>query len=149
MDRKIIPGIVAEQQVASLPPGASALEAAQLMTEKHCAAVIIIDPSERMIGIITERDITQRVVAQDKPPSTTLVSDVMTSNPDALRADDRAGDALELMQVRGYRHLPVVDDQGKCLAVVSIRDLYAAVKAGLEESIKETEAFVFGDRYGA
>ena len=59
-----------------------------------------------------------------------------------------AGDALELMQSRKYRHLPVTED-GKCVGMVSIRDLYAAVKLALEEDIKETEAFVFRDRYGA
>lgn len=149
MDRKIIPGIVSEQDVATLSPEASVMDAARLMTEKHIAAVIVVDTDGRMIGIMTERDITQRVVAKDKAPSTTVVADVMTGNPDTLQAEDRASDALELMQVRGYRHLPVVDDQGKCLAVVSVRDLYASVKESLEESIKETEAFVFGDRYGA
>ena len=62
---------------------------------------------------------------------------------------DRASDALELMLTRRYRHLPVQDENGKCIAMVSIRDLYEAVKESLEENIRETEAFVFGDRYSA
>ena len=52
------------------------------------------------------------------------------------------------MQSRKYRHLPVTEG-GKCVGMVSIRDLYAAVKLALEEDIKETEAFVFRDPYGA
>jgi len=52
------------------------------------------------------------------------------------------------MRVRGYRHLPVVD-QDRVIGMVSVRDLYAAVKESLEKDIQETEAFVFGDRYGA
>jgi CBS domain-containing protein len=52
------------------------------------------------------------------------------------------------MRTRKYRHLPVVED-GKCISIVSIRDLYDSVKETLEQDIKETEAFVFGDRYGA
>ena len=72
----------------------------------------------------------------------------MTPNPDTLAPGDSASDALELMQTRNYRHLPVVVD-GTCIAVVSVRDLFKSVKESLEESIRETEAFVFGDRYGA
>ena len=72
----------------------------------------------------------------------------MTANPDTLAPDDSARDALELMQTRGYRHLPVAED-GKCVSIVSIRDLYASVKEALEKDIEETQAFVFGDRYGA
>ena len=52
------------------------------------------------------------------------------------------------MRVRNFRHLPVLDE-GRVVGMVSIRDLYAAVKVELEENIRETEAFVFGDRYGA
>lgn len=73
----------------------------------------------------------------------------MTANPDTLAPSDRASDALELMLTRRYRHLPVLGEDGKCVAMVSIRDLYEAVKEGLEENIRETEAFVFGDRYSA
>ena len=98
--------------------------------------------------IITERDLTRRVVAKDLDPKKTPIIDIMTANPDTLSPDDSAGDALELMQSRHFRHLPVVED-GKCVGMVSIRDLYTAVKSALEENIRETEAFVFGDRYGA
>ena len=57
-------------------------------------------------------------------------------------------DALELMRERKFRHLPVAEN-GKVVGMVSIRDLYDAAKAELEENVRETEAFVFGDRYGA
>jgi CBS domain-containing protein len=52
------------------------------------------------------------------------------------------------MQSRHYRHLPVVDKE-ICVGMVSIRDLYIAAKSSLEKNIRETEAFIFGDRYGA
>lgn len=148
MQRKIIPDIVERQEVASLTERASVFEAAKMMAENTIAAVIVNDDTGRLIGIITERDLTQRVLAEKRNPQTTTVGDVMTGKPDTLSPDDRATDALELMQTRRYRHLPVVED-GKCVAMVSVRDLFAAVKEGLEESIRETEAFVFGDRYGA
>ena len=101
-----------------------------------------------LIGIITERDLTQRVLAAGRDGKTSKVGEMMTANLDMLSPDGSVMDALELMQTRGYCHLPVAKN-GKCVSMVSIRDLYASVKEALEQDIKDTEAFVFGDRYGA
>jgi CBS domain-containing protein len=127
--------------------GDSAQEAAKQMARKNVAAMIISDSAGLITGIVTERDLCQKVMAKGLDPASTSVGEIMTTNPDTLSPDDSASDALELMQTRKYRHLPVVQD-GKCQAVVSVRDLYSAVKETLEEDIRETEAFVFGDRYG-
>jgi CBS domain-containing protein len=148
MQRKIVPNVVARKQVATVVPEDTAFQAAKLMADKHIAALVVVDGESKIIGIVTERDMTQRVIADGLDGKTTPVKHIMTENPDTLSPDDSAGDALELMQTRNYRHLPVTED-GKCIAVVSIRDLYASVKEALEEDIRETEAFVFGDRYGA
>lgn len=148
MHRKIIPDIVQRQNVCALRKSDTALEGAKQMAERHIAALVIVDEASKLIGIVTERDMTQRVLAKGLDPKVTLLGDIMTKNPDTLAPDDSASDALELMKNRNYRHLPVTEN-GRCIAVVSIRDLYAAVKSALEEDIRETEAFVFGDRYGA
>lgn len=145
MHLTIIPDVVRNQDVFDLPASASALQAAQYMVDRDTAAVVILDPSRRLVGIVTERDLTRRVLAQGRDPAKTTLEGIMTRNPDTLAPQDSALDALELMTVRRYRHLPVVDD-GKVVGMVSIRDLYAAVKARLEEDIREAEAFAFGDR---
>ena len=148
MQRKIVPNVVARKQVATVVVEDTAYQAAKLMADKHIAALVVVDGESKIIGIVTERDLTQRIIAAGLDGKTTPVKHIMTENPDTLSPEDSAGDALELMQTRNYRHLPVTED-GKCIAVVSIRDLYASVKEALEEDIRETEAFVFGDRYGA
>lgn len=148
MQRKIVPGIVERIDVASVVVSDTVFDAAKIMADKHIAALVVEDAQGSLIGIVTERDMTQRVLAQGLDAKTTPVADIMTERPDTLSPDDSAGDALELMQTRNYRHLPVTEN-GKCIAIVSIRDLYAAVKEALEQDIRETEAFVFGDRYGA
>jgi len=148
MQRKIVPDIVKRQAIQSLKSDNTALDAANLMGSANIGAIVVVDDDGALTGIITERDMTRRVVAAGIDPAETPIADVMTANPDTLAPDDSAHDALELMQSRHYRHLPVVED-GKCVAMVSIRDLYMAVKSSLEENIRETEAFVFGDRYGA
>jgi len=148
MQGKIIPDIVERMNIASVTLGDKIVTAAKKMADAHIAALIIVDADGMLIGIITERDLTQKVLAAGKDGNTTIVGDIMTANPDTLAPDDSARDALELMQTRGYRHLPVAED-GKCVSIVSIRDLYASVKEALEKDIEETQAFVFGDRYGA
>ena len=148
MQRKIVPNVVARKKVVTVVVEDTAFQAAKLMADNHIAALVVVDGESKIIGIVTERDMTQRIIAAGLDGKTTPVRHIMTGNPDTLSPEDSAGDALELMQTRNYRHLPVTED-GKCIAVVSIRDLYASVKEALEEDIRETEAFVFGDRYGA
>ena len=144
---RIMPDIIENQTIASLTTARSVLEGAKMMAEKHVAAIVIVDDG-KLSGIVTERDLTQRVLAKGLDPEKTSLGDIMTKDPDTLSPGDSALDALELMSVRNYRHLPVVEDE-KVVGMVSIRDLYSAVKKGLEADIRETEAFVFGDRYGA
>ncbi len=144
---RIMPDIIQSQTITSLSATRSALEGAKLMAEKNVAAIIIVDDG-KLSGIVTERDLTQRVLAKGLDPEETSIGDIMTKDPDTLSPGDSALDALELMSVRNYRHLPVVEN-GKVVGMVSIRDLYSAVKKSLEADIRETEAFVFGDRYGA
>ena len=118
------------------------------MVDAHVAALVVFDDKENLVGIVTERDMTHRVVAKCLDAGTTTVSEIMTENPDTLTPDDFAMEALDMMQSRHFRHLPVTDGS-KVIGMVSVRgDLFAVVKMSLEEDIQETEAFVFGDPYG-
>lgn len=148
MLRKIVPDIVQPVNVASVKTDDTALSAAVIMRDRKIAALIVVDDKGDLIGIVTERDMVFRLTAAGKDAATTKISEIMTANPDTLAPGDSASDALELMQTRKYRHLPVTEGR-KCIAIVSVRDLFSSVKESLEESIRETEAFVFGDRYGA
>ena len=170
MQRSIIPDIVQPTDVACATLDETIGHAAAAMRERKIAALVINDSDGKLSGIVgvlgcatvvvcgislyamTKLDeislVRSETVAVGMDPKTAKISDIMTPNPDTLAPGDSAADALELMQTRGYRHLPVVLD-GKCIAIVSIRDLFKSVKESLEDSIRETEAFVFGDRYGA
>lgn len=148
MQLHIIPDIVKDQKICALKETDTITKAAREMVEYNVAAVVVVESNGKLVGIVTERDLTRRVLAKNKDPNSVTLSEVMTKDPDTLSPDDTASDALELMRTRNYRHLPVVD-QASVVGMVSIRDLYAAVKVKLEENIRETEAFVFGDRYGA
>src|SRR3970282_2845522 len=121
MQRKIMPDIVKRQTISSLKSENTAHEPATMMLKANIGAVVVLDKQGRLTGIVTERDMTRRVVAKGLDPNKTQLADIMTKNPDTLSPDDSAFDALELMQARNYRHLPVVED-GKCVGLGSVRD---------------------------
>lgn len=145
--RKLIPDVVHNQDITVLPPSASVRIAVRAMAGKGIGAVLVVD-GETLKGIFTERDLAIRVVASGCDPDKTPLAEVMTVNPDVLAPDASAAEALDMMQSRNYRHLPVLD-QGRLVGIVSIRDLFAVVKDQLEQDVKEREAFIFGTSYAA
>ena len=155
-NRKLIPDVIKDQQLACLPPEASVRDAAVLMAERRIAALLVTQDrptgGRSLKGIFTERDLAARVVAAGRDPAATRLSEVMTASPDTLAPDARAYEALDLMERHHYRHLPVTADgesDGLVMGIVSIRDLFAVVRAHLEDEIRDREAFIFGSNYSA
>jgi CBS domain-containing protein len=91
------------------------------MTASKIGALIVMD-GERLIGIFTERDALNKVLAGGLDPGNTKVSEVMTKDPYCIPPTTTVGDAMELVTKRRFRHLPIVKN-GKVLAVVSSGDL--------------------------
>lgn len=107
-------------------------EAAKLMAAKNAGAIMVVE-SNRLIGIFTERDVVFRVVARGLDPHVTSLAEVMTRGPHSIDPDKPFGYALLLMQEKGFRHLPVVQD-GKPIGIVSSR---SAMDPELEEFVFE------------
>jgi len=149
MKRRLMPHVVHDQVLTTLTPQTTVIAAVKRMIERHISAVMITETGEvegRVIGIFTERDLTVRIVGAGRDPRRTRLGEVMTRDPDTLPPDATAWDALNFMQKRNYRHLPVVQD-GRVLGMVSIRDLFAVVTEQLEDDVHSCEAFVFGSGY--
>ena len=122
MALKIIPDIVRDQRLLCLRADDRSIDAARLMDEHNISAVLVTDQDGNLTGIVTERDITRKIVADNRDPNTTTVGAVMTCDPDIISSSAPPKSALYLMRTRKYRHLPVVDD-GVLKGIVSIRDL--------------------------
>jgi len=135
MDMQIIPHIVNEQNVVSLKKTATIHDAVQAMSQRKIAAVAIVDEDNKLIGIVSERDMTHRVLACGLSPQATYLCDIMTQNLETLLPTDNALDAIELMLGRNIRHLPVVDSEHRILAMVSMRDLLKASLRNLDIEI--------------
>jgi len=145
--RKIIPGVIdGEQALCCLPPTATADEAARLMRERRIGAVMVVEHG-RLEGIVTERDMVFRLLAEHLDARATRLGQIMTRNPETLGPEDSALVALDKMRAGHYRHLPVVSD-GEIAGIVSIRDLYEAVRRSLEEELRSAESLIYGEQYG-
>lgn len=115
-------------------PDTTVIEAARLMAKKSVGAIMIVDEGH-LIGIFTERDALVRVVAKGLDTRTTVLSEVMTREPQTLDPDKTFGFAMLMMYENGFRHVPVIED-GKPIGIVSTRN---ALDPDLEEFVSETQ----------
>lgn len=130
-------------EVAQIDEGASVLDAAVAMNERHIGALVVVSEG-RVVGIFTERDVLNRVVAQQLDPAQTIVRDVMTApvaccTPQTTRAECRAA-----MKQRRVRHLPVMDDD-RLVGIVSIGDVLQDETHEQEETIHYLYEYVHGE----
>lgn len=111
-----------KKHVVNVGPQATVYEAACVMTRANCGSVLVMEPPDRLLGILTERDLMTRVLAKALDPQTTRVTEVMTVQPICVGPETKVSDAVLIMLERGFRHLPVVNPAGKILGVFSNRD---------------------------
>jgi CBS domain-containing protein len=113
---------IAKKHVLNLAPNASVREAACVMTRANVGSVLIMEPPDKLLGILTERDLMNRVLAKALDPELTMVREVMTPNPQCVPPEMPVSDAVLIMLERGFRHLPILGAGNKILGVFSIRD---------------------------
>jgi CBS domain-containing protein len=109
------------KQVVRVGPDATIHEAACEMTRASCGSVLVMEPPDRLLGILTERDLMTRVLAKALDPAKTAVRTVMTSKPVCVPPEMKVSEAVVIMLDRGFRHLPVVRGD-RVLGVFSARD---------------------------
>ena len=114
---------IASHNPIVLKPSDTVADAVKIMAENNIGAVVIVDENFRPIGIFTERDLLIKVCARGLDPAKVRLEEVMTRDPVTIREDTPVMQALEIMMNFGFRHLPIVDDNGILVGIVSIRDL--------------------------
>ena len=124
--------IVRNQVALTLPRTASIQDACRCMRERQVGAVLVTDSKGRLIGIFTGRDAVL-AMSLAREPAETQLKDVMTKNPVTLSPGRTAIDALRLMQDGGFRHVPVVETDGRVIGVVSRGDFRGLEHDRLDE----------------
>ena len=106
-------------------PGTTLDQVAQLMAENNCGEIPIIDTADRPVGVITDRDIVCRVVAEGKNPMAHTVESSMTSSVVTVRADASIDEVIAVMEDHQIRRVLVVDNAGCCTGIISQADIAA------------------------
>ena len=113
--------IVKDRRVYSIDADSTVLEAARFMMEHSIGALPVLRNGD-IVGIFSERDVMNRVVALGRMPGTTKVSEVMTANPKSISVDETIDNCLFLMREFGFRHLPIIEGR-QLKGLVSLRDI--------------------------
>ena len=121
---------------ATLDVMSTAADAALMMRERDIGDVLVTD-GEQLCGIVTDRDIVVRAVAENRNPIAVTVGEICSRDVTTLSPNDSVSDAVKLMSDRALRRLPVVDD-GRPVGIVSLGDL--AIKEDRESALGQISA---------
>lgn len=129
--------------VWTIEPAASVLDAAMLMNEQKIGALVVVE-DDRIVGMFTERDVLQRVVGERRDPAETQVADVMTVEVVCCSPATTVDEARGAMKNRRIRHLPVADEDGHLLGLISIGDLNAQLQEAQEQTLFLMNEYIWG-----
>ncbi|MGB8014105.1 MAG: CBS domain-containing protein [Terriglobales bacterium] len=131
-----------DSESAAVPLEATVEQAIQTMLERHVGAVAVIDENDRVAGIFTERDVLKRLALNEHDPRKLSIREVMTTPVEMATQATTASEALATMVDRHYRHLPIVDDDGRLLGMLSIRNVLQAQIDTLTGQLDQARAVV-------
>lgn len=114
----------------------TAFDAAQAMAEKNYGSVIVVDEDDKVIGVVTERDMMNKLVAGERDAKSTTLAQIMTENPRVARETDDMIDWLRMMSNERFRRLPVVDEEGRIKAVMTQGDFVSYTWPDLMHQMK-------------
>ena len=132
--------------IFSVSPQATVFEAVSLLAEKNIGAVLVID-GEKLVGLLSERDYTRKVMLRGKRSRETTVAEIMSADLKTVSPREAVAECLRLMTDKRIRHLPVVDGE-KVVGVISIGDLVKWVIDCQSAAIAHLESYIHGG-YGA
>lgn len=126
-------------------PADTAVSAARLMKDSDVGPIPVVENAQtkRLVGIVTDRDLALKVVAEGRDPNAVKVEEVMTREPLTCRAEDELQKAIGLMAERQLRRIPVVDEGGKIVGIIAQADVATKTEApektaGVVEEISES-----------
>lgn len=124
----------------SIGPQASVLDALRMMSDKDVGALVVM-VGDRMVGILSERDYARKIVLLGKTSRETTVEEIMSTKVVTIHPEQTVEEAMELMNTNRIRHLPIVEDtfEQKLLGMISIGDVVKAIIFKQREAIRDME----------
>jgi CBS domain-containing protein len=138
---------VADVPATTVTKDATVIDAINAMVKNRVGAVAVVEQGY-LKGIFTERDLMIRVVQARRHPETTKMSEVMTTSVQTVEADMSANEALSRMIEQHIRHLPITDQNGRILGMLSIRNLLQRRVEDLSHELEAVDAYLTADGIG-
>ena len=129
-----------EQNIFTFSPESTVLEAISLMADKGIGALVVTD-QDKVVGILSERDYTRKVILMERTSKETTVSEIMTAKVLTVTKSNSVEDCLDLMTDRHLRHLPVVEND-KLIGLISIGDLVKVVMEDQRKLIDQLQQYI-------
>lgn len=127
-------------QVWSVKPDDTILEALKIMAQREIGALLVMD-NDKIVGIVSERDYARKVALENRSSRQSLVSEIMSTRVLCARPDQTVQECLALMSDKRARHLPVVDHK-KVIGLVSIGDLVKSIIAEQKFEIAALQYYI-------
>ncbi|HLV89254.1 MAG TPA: CBS domain-containing protein [Candidatus Sulfotelmatobacter sp.] len=137
-----------DREIAAVGLDSTVADAIHKMLDHHVGAVAVVDGDFHVAGIFTERDVLRKLSLSRLDPKTTYVRDLMTTPVEMATRGTGPGEALTTMLERHFRHLPVADDRGKLLGILSIRNLLEWRVDDLSRELESLEQYFTNDGPG-
>ena len=129
-----------EQNIFTISPESTVLEAISLMADKGIGALVVTD-RDKVVGIFSERDYTRKIILMARTSKETTVSEIMTAKVLTVTKSNSVEDCLNLMTDRHLRHLPVVEND-KLIGLISIGDLVKVVMEDQRKLIDQLQQYI-------
>jgi len=138
--------IGARSVVYSVPQEMTVHEAARYLREKGVRAVGVIGEKQRLVGIVSQADISDKVAAENKPPAWMRVAEIMSTNLVTVRPDTPLEEAFRLMEQHNFYHLLIVDERGSYHGIISVRDMLHIIARDEKARADMLEQMIFPQR---
>lgn len=127
-------------QVTSVPPETTVIEALQIMSDQNIGSVVVMD-KDSFMGIMTERDYSRKVILKDRHSSNTPVGEIMTKDFPPVKQSDSIEACMQLMSENHIRYLPVIEN-GSLAGIISINDVVTETILNQEETISQLQSYI-------
>jgi CBS domain-containing protein len=143
---KVAELISGRKNIYSITAETTVHDAARYLRERQVRAVGVLDGTGKLVGVISQSDISDKVAAENKCPAWMRVGEVMTTDLITVSPEMPFEDGLRLMEKHGIYHLLVVDDKGSYRGMISVTDLLQLIASDQKARADMLEAFIFPQR---
>lgn len=125
-----------------IEPSATVIDAVKLLARENVGAIVVVD-DDKLVGIVSERDVTRKIFLQGSNPNADRVEQIMTRNVITVEPTASTRDCLVLMTAKNIRQLPVVE-AGHVVGLISIRDIVNDIIATQDQTISQLSSYING-----